>query len=65
MSYFSLYPFYFFLCKIGEQEGRTDPAGRRRTGNHRRGGVAGKRNSRVNMVQKMFTHVSKYKNDNC
>jgi hypothetical protein len=59
--------FFFFLCffyKIREQEGETDPAGRG-DGTSGRREVAEKGGRRMNMVQKMCTHVCKCKNGTC
>jgi hypothetical protein len=51
----------FFFYKIGEQEDRIVPG----EGVSGRGEVVGKGGKRVNTMQKMYTHLCKYKNDTC
>jgi hypothetical protein len=55
-------PFFFFY-KIGEQVTRTAPV--LRVGTSGLEENVGKGYRRVNMVQKMCTHVCKWKNDTC
>jgi hypothetical protein len=55
MSCFSFYLFSFFFYKIRKQKGRIGTSGR--------GEVLEKGGRRMNMVQKMCTHVSKCKKD--
>jgi hypothetical protein len=63
MSCFSFYLLCFFFYKIGEQEGRTGSAqGVGAVGAGGRGGVR-ERGRRVNMVQTMYPHACKCKND--
>jgi hypothetical protein len=56
MSIFSIY-------KIGEQEGRTGPEGGRGGGYQWEWKRGGKGCGRLNIVQKLCTHVCKWKND--
>jgi hypothetical protein len=65
MSCFSFCLFSLFFYKIGEQEGGTVLPRGRGVGTSGRGEVMGKGGRRVNVVQKMCTHVSKCKNDTC
>jgi hypothetical protein len=58
-SHVFLFTFFFYIFR--EQEGRTDVGGVGTSG----GGVAGKWGRRVNMMQKMCTHVCKCKNNTC
>jgi hypothetical protein len=54
---------FFLLNKNREQEGRTDPV--LEVGTSGRGEDVGKGCRRVNTVQILHTHVSKWKNDTC
>jgi hypothetical protein len=56
---------FFSFYKIGEQEGGTGPMGKGRVDTSGREKMAGKGGRRVNMMQKMCTHVGKCKNDTC
>jgi hypothetical protein len=65
MLFFLSFLFFFFsfsICKIGEQEGRTGPAqggGLAPVG----GELVEKEGRRVNLMQIMYEHVCKCKND--
>jgi hypothetical protein len=62
ISCFSFYFLSFFFYKIGQQESRTGPAqgvGLALVGRSR------EKDRRMNMVQKMCTHLCKCKNDTC
>jgi hypothetical protein len=66
--YVSLFIFFcFFFYKIREQEGVTGSAQgvRKVVGTGGREEVVGKMGRRMNMVQIMYTHVCKRKNDTC
>jgi hypothetical protein len=60
MSSFS-FIFYLFFYKIREQESRSGAAG----GRAGTSGREGKGGRRMNMLQIMYTHVCKCKNDTC
>jgi hypothetical protein len=66
---FSYYLLCFFFYKTGEQEGRTGSAqaglGRRGRAGLVPAGGGGERGRRMNIVQIMYTHVCKCKNDKC
>jgi hypothetical protein len=57
---------FFFFYKIGEQEGRIGSAQTewRRLAPWEWGGVR-ERGRRMNMVEIMYTHVYRHKNDTC
>jgi hypothetical protein len=63
-SCFSYYIICFFFYKIGAQEGRTGSAQEVGGWHWGREEVTGK-GRRMNIVQIMYTHVCKCKNDTC
>jgi hypothetical protein len=70
MSCISFYLLCFFFYKIGEQEGRTGSPGGTGGGECGTVGISeegddGERDRRMSMVQTMYTHACKCKNDTC
>jgi hypothetical protein len=62
---YHVFIFSFSFYKIREKEGRTGSAKGVGVSTSERREVMGKRDRRVNMVQKLCTHVCKCKNDTC
>jgi hypothetical protein len=62
---FFIFSFLFFLLRNQRTGGWNRYCLERRAGTSGRGEVLGKGDRRVNMLQKMCTHVSKCKNDTC